>query len=212
MDISRLAGLTPAGVICEIMKPDGTMARLPDLITIAAAHGMKIGTISDLIAYRNKHDNMLVQRDDRLVTSAYGGEWRMRVFEDQISGTDHVLLSKGETGNGAPVLARTHALNPLEDVLGLGSSVPDELPRAMQIIAEAGHGVVLLLREPNPRLRLDAEDEAPRTIKRTGLGAQILSSVGVRELILLTDHPQTKYTGLEAYNLTIVGTQPITRE
>ncbi|MEP1943902.1 MAG: 3,4-dihydroxy-2-butanone-4-phosphate synthase, partial [Sulfitobacter sp.] len=116
VDISRLAGLKPAGVICEIMKADGTMARLPDLVSIAAEHGLKIGTISDLIAYRNKHDNMLVQRDDRQVSSAYGGEWRMRVFEDQISGTDHVLLSKGDIADGAPVLTRTHALNALEDV------------------------------------------------------------------------------------------------
>ena len=212
VDISRLAGLTPAGVICEIMKPDGTMARLPDLVEVAATLGMKIGTISDLIAYRNKHDNMLVERDDRTVTSAYGGEWRMRVFEDQISGTDHVVLSKGNIGDGAPVLTRTHALNALEDVLGLGSGAPDELPRAMKIIADAGRGAVLLFREPNPRLRLDGDDEAPRTIKRTGLGAQILASLGVHELILLTDNPQTKYTGLEAYNLKIVGAQPITQE
>ena len=212
VDLSRLAGLTPAGVICEIMKPDGTMARLPDLIEFAAEHKMKIGTISDLIAYRNKHDNMLVERDNRMVTSAYGGEWRMRVFEDQISGTDHVVLSKGEIGDGAPVLTRTHALNALEDVLGLGTGAPDELPRAMRIIAEEGRGAVLLFREPNPRLRLDADDEAPRTIKRTGLGAQILASLGVHELILLTDNPRTKYTGLEAYNLKIVGHRPITPE
>ncbi|MCL4143500.1 UNVERIFIED_CONTAM: hypothetical protein GTU68_010047 [Idotea baltica] len=213
VDISRLAGLKPAGVICEIMKADGTMARLPDLVTIATEHNMKIGTISDLIAYRNKHDNMLVQRDDRTVESAHGGEWRMRVFEDQISGTDHVVLSKGDISDGAPVLTRTHALNALEDVLGLGTNTPDKLPRAMEAIAAEGRGAVLLFREPNPRLRLDADDDAaPRTIKRTGLGAQILASLDVHELILLTDNPQTKYTGLEAYNLTIVGTQPITKE
>ena len=213
VDISRLAGLAPAAVICEIMLPDGTMARLPDLVKIAKEHNMKIGTISDLIAYRNKHDNMLVQRDDRMVSSAYGGEWRMRVFEDQISGTDHVVLSKGEISDGAPVLTRTHALNALEDVLGLGRGAPDELPRAMRIIAEEGRGAVLLFREPNPRLRLDGDDDvAPRTIKRTGLGAQILASLNVHELILLTDNPRTKYTGLEAYNLKIVGHRPITKE
>lgn len=213
VDISRLAGLAPAAVICEIMLPDGTMARLPDLVKIAKEHNMKIGTISDLIAYRNKHDNMLVQRDDRMVSSAYGGEWRMRVFEDQISGTDHVVLSKGEISDGAPVLTRTHALNALEDVLGLGRGAPDELPRAMRIIAEEGRGAVLLFREPNPRLRLDGDDDvAPRTIKRTGLGAQILVSLNVHELILLTDNPRTKYTGLEAYNLKIVGHRPITKE
>ncbi|UWR23550.1 3,4-dihydroxy-2-butanone-4-phosphate synthase [Sulfitobacter sp. S190] len=213
VDISRLAGLDPSAVICEIMKPDGTMARLPDLVAFAKEHDMKIGTISDLIAYRNKHDNMLVERTDRSVESAYGGDWRMRVFSDQISGTDHVVLSKGDIGDGAPVLTRTHALNALEDVLGLGPSAPDELPQAMRIIADEGRGAVLLFREPNPRLRLDKEDdEAPRTIKRTGLGAQILNTLGVHELILLTDNPQTKYTGLEAYDLKIVGHRPITAE
>ncbi|MDW3222437.1 MAG: 3,4-dihydroxy-2-butanone-4-phosphate synthase [Paracoccaceae bacterium] len=213
VDISRLAGLHPSGVICEIMKPDGEMARLPDLVDFAKAHGLKIGTISDLIAYRLKHDNLLRLRSERTVTSAYGGEWLMRVFADEITGTDHVMLSKGDLATGAPVLVRTHALNALEDVLGLGPSPADELPRAMQIIAEEGRGAVLLFREPHPKLRLEGdEDEGPRTIKRTGVGAQIMSTLGLSDLILLTDSPQTKYLGLEAYNLTIVGTRPITKE
>ena len=213
VDISRLAGLHPSGVICEIMKPDGDMARLPDLVTFAAAHGLKIGTISDLIAYRHKHDNLLHQRDERMVSSAYGGEWKMRIFEDQITGTDHVMLSKGDISTPEPVLVRTHALNALEDVLGLGPSPADELPRAMQIIAEEGRGAVLLFREPHPKLRLEGDDDdGPRTIKRTGVGAQIMSTLGLRDLILLTDSPQTKYLGLEAYNLAIVGTRPITKD
>lgn len=213
VDISRLAGLHPSGVICEIMKPDGEMARLTDLVTFAEDHGLKIGTISDLISYRLKHDNLLRLRDERTVTSAYGGEWHMRVFADEITGTDHVMLSKGDLGDDAPVLVRTHALNALEDVLGLGPSPADELPRAMEIIAEEGRGAVLLFREPHPKLRLDGdEDDGPRTIKRTGVGAQIMSSLGLRDLILLTDSPQTKYLGLEAYNLSIVGTRPITTE
>lgn len=213
VDIARLAGLHPSGVICEIMKEDGTMARLPDLVQIAKNHGMKIGTISDLIAYRHKHDNLLVERDVRMVTSAYGGEWRMRVFSDQITGTDHVVLSKGDLTTPEPVLVRTHAINALEDVLGLGPSPADELPRAMGMIANEGRGAVVLFRDPFPRLRLDADDEeGPRTIKRTGLGSQILSSMGLSELVLLTDNPQTKYLGLDAYGLTIVGTRPITKE
>lgn len=213
VDISRLAGLHPSGVICEIMKADGEMARLPDLVAFAKTHNMKIGTISDLIAYRLKHDNLLRLRSERTVTSAYGGEWLMRVFADEITGTDHVMLSKGDLTTDAPVLVRTHALNALEDVLGLGPSPADELPRAMQIIAEEGRGAVLLFREPHPKLRLDGdEDEGPRTIKRTGVGAQIMSTLGLSDLILLTDSPQTKYLGLDAYNLTIVGTRPITKE
>ena len=213
VDISRLAGLHPSGVICEIMKEDGTMARLPDLVDFGRTHALKIGTISDLIAYRLKHDNLLRERDVREVSSAYGGDWLMRIYSDEITGTDHVMLSKGDISSPEPVLVRTHALNALEDVLGLGPSAVNELPRAMEIIAEEGRGAVLLFREPHPRLRLDEEeDEAPRTIKRTGVGAQIMSKLGLRELILLTDSPQTKYTGLEAYNLAIVGHRPITKE
>ena len=213
VDISRLAGLHPSGVICEIMKPDGEMARLPDLVSFAAEHGLKIGTISDLIAYRSQHDNLLRLREERTVNSAYGGEWKMRVFADEITGTDHVMLSKGDISSPEPVLVRTHALNALEDVLGLGPSPADELPRAMQIIAEEGRGAVLLFREPHPKLRFaDEEDEGPRTIKRTGVGAQIMSSMGMRDIILLTDSPETKYLGLEAYKLFIVGTRPITKE
>ena len=213
VDISRLAGLHPSGVICEIMKLDGEMARLPDLVTFAAEHGMKIGTISDLIAYRSQHDNLLRLRDERAVQSAYGGEWQMRVFADEITGTDHVMLSKGDISSPEPVLVRTHALNALEDVLGLGPSPADELPKAMQIIADEGRGAVLLFREPHPKLRFaDEEDEGPRTVKRTGVGAQIMSTMGMRDIILLTDSPETKYLGLEAYNLSIVGTRPITKE
>ncbi len=213
VDISRLAGLHPSGVICEIMKDDGTMARLPDLVDFCAQHGMKIGTISDLIAYRHKHDNLLVERDSRTVTSAYGGDWKMQIFTDQISGTDHVVLSKGDLTTDAPVLVRTHAINALEDILGLGPSPADELPRAMQIIADEGRGAVLLFRDPDPRLRFeDEEDERPRTVKRTGLGSQILTTLGLHELILLTDKPETRYLGLDAYGLSIVGTRPITTE
>ena len=124
-----------------------------------------------------------------------------------------MVLSKGDLTTSDPVLVRTHAINALEDILGLGPSPADELPRAMQIIADTGRGAVVLFRDPYPRLRLDDdEDEGPRTIKRTGLGAQILSSMGLSELVLLTDNPETRYLGLDAYGLEIVGTQPITTE
>ena len=212
VDISRLAGLHPSGVICEIMKEDGTMARLPDLVEFGAAHGLKIGTISDLIAYRHKHDNLLVERDSRQVTSAYGGDWQMRVFADQITGTDHVVLTKGDISTDEPVLVRTHAINALEDILGLGPSPAGEVARAMEIIAAQGRGAVVLFRDPFPKLRLDADDEeGPRTVKNTGLGAQILSTLGLSKLVLLTDNPETRYLGLDAYHIEIVGTRPITQ-
>jgi 3,4-dihydroxy 2-butanone 4-phosphate synthase/GTP cyclohydrolase II len=215
VDIARLAGAKPAGVICEIMKPDGTMARLPDLVKIAQEHGMKIGTISDLIAYRHKHDNLVREVRRETIHSSHGGEWQMALWADQITGTEHVVLTKGDVTDGAPVLARTHALNALEDVLGVGLEARDgaptgKLPRAMEIIARHGRGAVFLFRQPRPRLSSEVEDdEAPRTIKTTGLGAQIMSTMGITQLILVTDSPKTRYLGLDAYGISIVGTHPL---
>jgi len=215
VDISRLAGLNPSGVICEIMKDDGTMARLPDLIEFAKQHDMKIGTISDLIAYRHKQDNLVREVRHETVTSSHGGDWDMRIFADQITNTEHVVLSKGDITDGQPVLARTHALNALEDVLGIGlaagASPTGKLPRAMNIIAREGRGAVFLFRQPRPSLASEMEDDdTPRTIKQTGLGAQIMSTMGVHELILLTDSPRTRYLGLDAYGLSSVGAHPLT--
>ena len=208
VDISRLAGLNPAGVICEIMKPDGEMARLPDLVDFAAEHGLKIGTITDLIAYRSRNDNLVDETSRCMVDSEYGGSWEMRIYTDQTHGIEHVTLIKGDITTPEPVLTRTHAMHEASDILGIGSKPTRELPRAMEIIAEEGRGIVCLFRQPRKTLYANEED-GPRTIKQTGLGAQILSKLGVHELILLTDSPETKYIGLDAYGLTIAGTRPI---
>jgi 3,4-dihydroxy 2-butanone 4-phosphate synthase/GTP cyclohydrolase II len=209
VDIARLAGLNPAGVICEIMKPDGTMARLPDLIEFAQAHDLKIGTISDLIAYRHKHDNLVREVRREAVTAHIGGEWDMRIFADQISGTEHVVLVKGDITDGAPVLARAHALNALEDVLGIGGAPAGKLRSAMQIIADEGRGAIFLFRQPRPELAEELDEDGRRTIKHTGLGAQIMSTMGLHELILVTDSPDTRYLGLDAYGISITGTRPL---
>ncbi len=211
VDISRLAGLNPSGVICEIMKPDGTMARLPDLVEFSKSHNMKIGTISDLIAYRARHDNLVVETSRETVQSEFGGEWDLRIFTDQTHGIEHVVMIKGDITTPEPVLARTHALHEASDVLGLGPKPARELPRAMDLIAEEGRGVVCLFRQPRNSLYASEED-GPRTIKQTGLGAQILSKLGLHELVLLTDNPETRYVGLDAYGLTITGTRPILSE
>ena len=210
-DVARLAGCYPAGVICEIMNPDGTMARLPELIEFATQHGMKIGTISDLITYRNRNDNLVVQTGSESVNSEFGGNWDMRIFTDQIHGIEHVVLIKGDITTPDPVLTRTHALHEASDVLGIGTKSARELPRAMEIIAAEGRGVVCLFRQPRKSLYAEGED-GPRTIKQTGLGAQILSELGLHQLVLLTDTPQTRYLGLDAYGLTITGTRPILSE
>lgn len=211
VDISRLAGLKPAGVICEIMKDDGSMARLPDLVEFAAQHGLKIGTISDLITYRSRNDNLVTETARRTVVSEFGGEWDMRIFTDQTHGTEHVAMIKGDITTAEPVLTRTHALHEATDILGLGPKSARQLSRSMEIIAAEGRGVVTLFRQPRNVLFAD-EEEGPRTIKETGLGAQILSSLGLRDLILLTDSPMTKYLGLDAFGLSIVGTRPILKE
>lgn len=210
-DVARLAGCYPSSVICEIMNEDGSMARLPDLLGYAKTHELKIGTISDLISYRSRNDNLVVETSRETVTSEFGGDWDMRLFTDQTHGIEHVVLIKGDITTPEPVLCRTHALHEASDVLGLGPKPTSELPKAMQLIADEGRGVVCLFRQPRNSLYA-VEDEGPRTIKQTGLGAQILSKLGVNELVLLTDSPETRYLGLDAYGLSITGTRPILSE
>jgi len=120
VDISRLAGLNPSGVICEIMNEDGTMARLPDLVSFAQLHNLKIGTISDLIAYRRRHDNLVRIRTEETITSEFGGEWHMKVYADETHGDEHIVLTKGDVTTEGPVLVRMHAMDPMLDVIGVG--------------------------------------------------------------------------------------------
>ncbi|UWQ19142.1 3,4-dihydroxy-2-butanone-4-phosphate synthase [Jannaschia sp. M317] len=205
-DISRLAGLNPAGVICEIMKEDGSMARLPDLIAFAQLHGLKIGTISDLISYRRRHDNLVNQTASEPVTAKIGGEWLMRVFTDETQGAEHIVLTKGDLTDG-PVLVRMHAMNPLEDALGVGDS---DLKGAMRVIADEGRGVVVLLRDTE--MKLDTGGVSPRKLRQYGLGAQILAALGIHEMELVTNSGAPRVVGLEAYGLSITGTRPIPKE
>lgn len=206
VDVSRLAGLNPSGVICEIMNDDGSMARLPDLISFAQKHGLKIGTISDLIAYRRRHDNLVNEKAVKSVASAHGGDWLMRVFSDDTQGAEHVVLTKGDLTGAAPVLVRVHALNPLEDVLGIGGG--GDLPAAMRLIAAEGRGVVVLLRDTTMKM-VEGGEHSPQTLRQYGLGAQILSALGLSKITLVTNSAAPKVVGLEAYGLSIAGTRPI---
>ena len=212
VDVARLAGLTPAGVICEIMNDDGTMARLPDLVAFAQRHGLKIGTIADLIAYRRRHDNLVAERSARSVRSAHGGDWTMRIFADETQGAEHIVLTKGDLADPAPVLVRMHALDPLTDVLGIGPGHSGDLQGAMEVIAAEGRGAVVLLRDLEMRLSDAHPDEAhPATLRQYGLGAQILSALGLRDIVLVTNSGVPRVVGLEAYGLRIGGTRPIPR-
>ncbi|RUS58569.1 3,4-dihydroxy-2-butanone-4-phosphate synthase [Pseudorhodobacter sp. E13] len=209
VDVSRLAGLDPSGVICEVMNDDGTMARLPDLIGFAKKHQMKIGTISDLIAYRRRNDNLVRVSSETTVTSEFGGDWVMRIYTDDTEGAEHVVLIKGDISTPDPVLVRMHTMDPLLDVVGLGpAGRTGEFGDAMRLIAAEGRGVLVLLRDLHSKMVSDAE-VSPQILRQYGLGAQILSSLGIKDLVLLTNSPRPKVVGLDAYGLTITGTRAI---
>ncbi len=209
VDVSRLAGLNASGVICEIMNEDGSMSRLPDLVAFAQKHALKIGTISDLIKYRRRHDNLVAITKEETVQSEFGGDWQLRVFTDTAHGDEHIVLTKGDISTPEPCLVRMHALDPMLDIVGLGPRGRSaEFGDAMKLIADEGRGVVVLLRDTT--MKLVTEDSvSPQTLRQYGLGAQILSSLGLSELILLTNSPAPKVVGLEAYGLEIKGTRKI---
>ena len=209
VDIARLAGLNPSGVICEIMNEDGTMARLPDLVAFAQRHGLKIGTISELIGYRRRHDNLVRVVEERDIDSEFGGRWRMRIYADETQGAEHIALIRGDISGPEPVLVRMHALDPMLDVVGAGpAGRAREFGDAMELIAAEGRGVLVLLRDLHMKLAEPAE-ASPQTLRQYGLGAQILSSLGLSKLVLATNSPTPKVVGLEAYGLEITGTRKI---
>jgi len=214
VDIARLAGLNPAGVICEVMNDDGTMARLPDLVAFAQRHGLKLGTIADLIAYRRRTERLVTRVAETTIESAHGGTFRMIVYANTVEYAEHVALIKGDIASGGPVPVRMHALNVLADVLGdrTGLGGGSDLSSAMRMIGEAGRGVVVLIREPRATAlseRVMRRNEgAPPALRDYGVGAQILLDLGVREMVLLTNHPRT-IVGLEGYGLSVVAHRPI---
>ncbi len=219
VDISRLAGLNPSGVICEIMNEDGTMARMPDLVKFAQHHGLKVGTIADLIAYRLRNDRIVERTIEAPFKSVYGGEFKMVVYANTINEAEHIALVKGDVEAGGAVPVRMHALNVLEDVLGDGSTGrAQSLHKAMEMIGEEGRGVVVLLREPRPagiteklKERLGAVAAAPGELRDYGVGAQILLDLGVRDMILLSNTQRT-IVGLEGYGLKVSDQRSIPTE
>lgn len=215
VDIARLAGMTPAGVICEIMKDDGTMARLPDLIEFAKEHDLKVGTIADLIEYRRRHDSLIEREIEADISSKYGEDWRMIVFSNKPEYAEHVALIKGDISTDDPVLVRMHALNLLGDVLGDTEEHPDMLHDAMEQINEEGRGVVVMIREPRPmalsdrlRRKLGEPVKTPHELRDYGIGAQILLDLGVRNMVLLSN-TERNIVGLDGYGLVVSETRPI---
>jgi len=220
VDVARLAGLIPAGVICEIMNEDGTMSRLPDLIAFAQHHALKVGTVADLIAYRRRTETIVERCLSQPFTSLYGGAFDMHIYVNKAAYAEHIALVKGDISGPEPVLVRMHALNVLEDVLGdRHSGHGGELQTSMRMVAEAGRGVIVLLREAQAASlteRLAAKglsDEPPnsrdpKSLRDYGVGAQILIDLGLRDLILLSNSHRT-IVGLEGYGLTIIEQRPL---
>jgi 3,4-dihydroxy 2-butanone 4-phosphate synthase/GTP cyclohydrolase II len=211
VDYARLAGLNPSGVICEIMSDDGTMARLPELVAFAQRHGLKIGTISDLIAYRRRHDHLVRETAVDTITS-HGGPWALKVFTDAPGGAEHLALVKGDLSAPGPVPVRMHVLDVIDDVLAAHPDRAGQVADAMHAIAEAGRGCIVLLRDTSPNAlsdRLRPRGGSPKELRQYGVGAQILLALGVHEMILLTNSPARRIVGLEGYGLSVVETRPI---
>lgn len=218
VDISRLAGLNPSAVICEIMRDDGEMARLEDLIGFARLHDLKIGTIRDLIAYRRKHDRMVERRAEMEFVSKHGGEWKAITFFNRATGDESLALVKGRIDPTQPILVRMHSLSIFPDVLGEEGPRSDLLSRSMEIIAEAGSGVIVVINRPmqNPFSRLMEIKAAMRAgqampfeeLRDYGVGAQILAELDIHEMVLLTNTHHS-LVALEGYGLSIVGERKI---
>lgn len=223
VDVARLAGLYPAGVICEIMNEDGTMARLPDLIQFAQLHGLKIATIADLIAYRRKHDNLIHRAIETEIETKHGGTFDLKVYLNTVEYAEHIALVKGDITTPEPVLVRMHAINIFDDMIGaLGKlnthgNRTDLLRDSMRIIEEEGRGVIVLIRDTTATVVSDmllhkGDDDGrimPRRLREYGVGAQILLDLGIHNMTLLSDTPR-QVVGIDGYDLHIVGQEPIT--
>mgnify|MGYP002716458868 CR=1 FL=1 len=213
VDFARLAGLNPAGVICEIMNDDGSMARMPDLVSFAQRHGLKLGTIADLIGHRRRTERLVRRVAEGHIEHAVGGEWRLVVYTNTLEYGEHLALVKGAVPGPEPVLVRMHAANLLHDIVAGGGT--RDLHAAMAMIAQAGSGVVVVIRDARPtsvseQVRLGGRDRrvVPPEIRDYGIGAQILADLGVRDMVRLSDNPRP-IVGLEGYGLRVAETRPL---
>lgn len=215
VDLARMAGCQPAGVICEIMNDDGTMARVPDLIEFAKTHELKITSIADLISYRRKNEKLVACVSRGKMQSHYAGETEVYVYANQVEYAEHVVLVKGKIDPEQPVWVRMHALNILDDVLGdTHAKKEQELHKAMKMIDANGSGVVVLIREPNKNyvskmITERKEQQKTSSLRDYGIGAQILLDLGVRQMILLSNS-NPSIVGLEGYGLSVKEIKNIT--
>ncbi len=219
VDLARLAGYVPAGVICEIMNDDGTMARIPDLIKFSEKHKIKIGKIVDLIAYRRQKDNFLNKSYESKITLKSGEEFDIKIYESNFDKTEQIVLSKGKINDGNPILVRVHVTDYFENLLGDYGSNDESLRKSINEISKEGRGILILVRDSGSSaisqlISLKDEDSRDTKIDQErklelrifGMGAQILSELGVKKMILLTN-TEWKFIGLDAYNIEIVETK-----
>ncbi|MGH6651295.1 MAG: 3,4-dihydroxy-2-butanone-4-phosphate synthase [Sphingopyxis sp.] len=214
VDIARLAGLNPSGVICEIMNDDGSMARLDDLVPFARRHGLKIGTIADLIAYRHRNDRLVECVSDEPFESDYGGDWRLKSYRNKIDGSINMVLQKGAVDPAGVTLVRMHPVSLLDDLMGRPGAKKRRLQRSMDAIGEAGSGVIVMLMRPLPGSAEADATPAPSggmDLRTYGIGAQILADLGVHAMELLTPS-HNNLVGLEGYGLSVIGERSIPGE
>jgi 3,4-dihydroxy 2-butanone 4-phosphate synthase/GTP cyclohydrolase II len=212
VDVSRLAGLNPSGVICEIMNDDGSMARLPDLVPFAKEHGLKIGTIADLISYRRRSEKLVECILETPFESIHGNGFTLKVYTSKPDYAEHIALIKGGVTKASPVLVRMHAMDVLTDVLGdTAMNKAQDLAHAIQAVDREGTGIIVLIREPRRtmlsdrvRAKLEQGGNGAPFLRDYGIGAQILLDLGVKEMILLSNSKR-QVIGLEGYGLEIKG-------
>ena len=213
VDISTIAGLNPSGVICEIMSDDGSMARLPELIVFAKKHSLKIGTVSDLIKYRLKNDKIIAMIKERNFESEMGKDFKLKIFQNTLSGEKHYALVKNLTKNDEPKYVRMHKLDITKDIFEEKNLFGDEISKSFKIIEKKGSGAIVLINsDMSPKIqkifeRRDSEDQKLE-LREYGVGAQILLELGLNKIILLSNSNK-KIIALNGFNLEIISQEKI---